>query len=143
MRLEAVGPAARAAWVEALDSDPTALVSQTPAWLDCVCAVGGHTDATRAYRAADGRWLVLPMARRRALGVESSMPFGWGSGGLVCAGGRLTAADVAAVGAGLAASGALRIAVRASAGARPGGRAPGPPRVLRAGPTSPAPAPAP
>jgi len=51
VRLEAVGAAARAAWDDALATDPTAVVSQTPAWLDCVCAVGHHVDATRAYRA--------------------------------------------------------------------------------------------
>jgi hypothetical protein len=63
VELIAVGQAAREAWVEALATDATALVSQTPAWLDCVCASGRYEDATRAYRAGDGRQLVLPLAR--------------------------------------------------------------------------------
>lgn len=63
MELTAVGPAARAAWLEALATDRSALVSQTPAWLDCVCASGRYEDATRAYRASHGRQLILPLAR--------------------------------------------------------------------------------
>lgn len=118
MELIAVGPAAREAWLEALATDPTALVSQTPDWLDCVCASGRYEDATRAYRASDGRRLILPLARwrhlRGAASIEGSMPYGWGTGGIVCSGGCLTATDVAAVSAELFARRALRVAVRPS-----------------------------
>jgi hypothetical protein len=136
VRLEAIGPEARAAWTEALAGDPAAVVSQTPAWLDCLCAVGGHADATRAYRAADGRRLVLPLARRRGLGLQGSMPFGWGTGGLVCDGGPPTVADIAAVAADLAASARLRVAVRPSAFADPLWRTAVPPAVPRTAHTS-------
>jgi hypothetical protein len=89
VELTAVGPAARAAWLEALATDRSALVSQTPAWLDCVCASGRYEDATRAYRASDGRQLILPLARWRhlpsAVSVEGSMPYGWGTRGALCA----------------------------------------------------------
>jgi GNAT acetyltransferase-like protein len=105
MRLTAEGPAARPVWTRVLAQDPVATVSQTPAWMDCLCASGRWEDVTRAYLADDGRELVLPLARRRrpgdALPVEGSMPFGWGTGGLVCPDGRLSAADVAAVAADL------------------------------------------
>jgi Acetyltransferase (GNAT) domain len=118
VELIAVGPAAREAWLEALATDPAALVSQTPAWLDCVCASGRYEDATRVYRAGDGRQLILPLARWRrfpsAASVEGSMPYGWGTGGIVCSGGSLTAADVAAVSAELGARRALRVAIRPS-----------------------------
>jgi hypothetical protein len=101
LTLEAVGAAARGVWEQVLPTDPTALISQTPAWLDCVCASGRYEDATRAYRTADGRALVLPLVRLRKLPavatIESSMPFGWSTGGLVCSGGGLGPEDVASV----------------------------------------------
>jgi hypothetical protein len=115
--------------LDALASDPAALVSQTPAWLDCVCAVGGLRDATRAYRAADGRALVLPLARR--LGVESSLPFGWGTGGLVCPGGRLTVDEVRAVADDLRARRLPRVAVRPAPAADGLWRAAAPAGVVR------------
>lgn len=118
MRLEAVGPAARETWQAVLAADPHALVSQTPAWLDCVCALGRYADVTRAYRAADDRQLVLPLCGLRgmpaAAAVEGSMPGGWSSGGLLCSQGRATPADVTAVVRDLSSSGALRIAVHPS-----------------------------
>ena len=117
MELTAVG-AARAAWRQVLPSDPTALVSQTPEWMDCVCASGQYEDATRACQTADGRQIVLPLARRRNLlavaGAASSMPFGWGTGGLVCPGGRVSSQEVAAVVADLSTQRALLVGVRPS-----------------------------
>jgi hypothetical protein len=118
-----------------LASDPWALVSQTPAWLDCVCAAGRYADATRAYRTSDGRELVLPLARIRhlpdAAGVESSMPFGWGAGGVVSAGGRVRPGDVAALAADLEARRLLRIAIRPSPSADPAWAAAMPSDVVR------------
>jgi hypothetical protein len=111
----AEGAAARSLWSRLLADDPTATVSQTPAWMDCLRAVGSWADATRAYLAADGRELVLPLARwrpARALPVEGSMPFGWGTGGLVCPGGRLLPEDVAAVAADLSGRRVLRTTLR-------------------------------
>ncbi len=140
MELIAVGPGAREAWREALATDPTALVSQTPAWLDCVCAAGRYEDATRAYRTRDGRQLVLPLARWPRIpdtaSIEGSMPHGWGTGGIVCSGGSLTAADVAAVSAELSVRRALRVAVRPSPAAESAWRAGVPGHVVRVPQTS-------
>jgi hypothetical protein len=114
----AVGPAAREAWGRALAGDSRAMVSQTPAWLDCVCACGPFEDATRVYSGDGGRDLVLPLARVRGSSaiatVESSMPFGWSSGGLVAAGPPPSPAEVAAVVRDLSERRALRIGVRPS-----------------------------
>jgi hypothetical protein len=118
MELTAAGAAARSTWRRVLPSDPNALVSQTPEWMDCVCASGHYEDATRAYGNANGHQVVLPLARRRnlpaAAGVVASMPFGWGTGGLICPGGRLSSEDVAAVVADLSRQPALLVGVRPS-----------------------------
>jgi hypothetical protein len=94
--MDVVCPAPRADWDAARADDLDALPTQSPAWLDAVCASGAWTDASRLYRAADGRRVVLPMVRRRAagpLGVEASQPTHWGFGGIVADGG-VTGADV-------------------------------------------------
>jgi CelD/BcsL family acetyltransferase involved in cellulose biosynthesis len=93
---DVVSPAPRADWLAARADDPDALPTQSPAWLDAVCASGTWADASRLYRAADGRRVVLPMARRRLagpVGVEASQPTHWGFGGIVADGG-VTPADV-------------------------------------------------
>ena len=113
--LTGVGADARLAWRDALRVDRDALVSQTPDWMDCVCASGRYDDATRAYRTADGHHLVLPLARRRLPGipaVAASMPFGWGTGGLVSSRGHVLGDDVAAVLAEVVAQRALVFGVR-------------------------------
>jgi len=110
VRLLAIGPGARPAWSAALAEDAGAVVSQTPAWMDALVACTGMEDVTRAYEAADGRLLALPLARRRALRFEASAPAGWGTGGLV--GARIGAEDVAAVLADLLRRPALRTSVR-------------------------------
>jgi hypothetical protein len=93
-------PAPRDVWEQALALDPTALVFQSPAWLDCLCASGHYRDASRLYELSSGRRLVLPMARlgRRtgALAVEASFPPSWGTGGVVASGG-VRADDLAIV----------------------------------------------
>jgi CelD/BcsL family acetyltransferase involved in cellulose biosynthesis len=66
---------------------------------------------------ADGHQLILPLARRRVPGMPvaaSSMPFGWGTGGLISSRGRVSAEDVAAVVADVALDHALFIGVRPS-----------------------------
>jgi Acetyltransferase (GNAT) domain len=118
--LTAVGARARDAWSEVLPLDPGALVSQTPAWMDCVCASGRYEDATRAYVTADGHRLVLPLARRRLpVSVAASMPFGWSTGGLISSRGLLTAQDVAGVVRDLVSQRALLIGVKPSPAAAP------------------------
>jgi hypothetical protein len=98
--LTAVGSDARDAWRRAVAMDEDAVASQTPEWMDCVCAGGRYVDATRAYEAEDGRRLILPLARMRVprpVSAVSSMPFGWGTGGLLSSDGRVRADDVASV----------------------------------------------
>src|SRR5579885_2455726 len=116
-------PAPRDVWRAVLASDPTAMPSQTPEWLDCVCAAGPWTDASRLYERAGDRPVVLPAVRREwahgALTVEASLPAGWGPGGPLAPGGAdvddvaLVADDVARV----AASGVLVASVRPAFGA--------------------------
>ena len=108
-------PAPREVWQEVLKADVQALVCQTPAWLDCICALGGYEDASRLYETPGGRRLVLPIVRRtglpEALTTQASLPLGWGIGGLV-ASGPLEAEDVAAVFADLAGRAVLRTSLR-------------------------------
>jgi hypothetical protein len=81
-----VSPAPRVAWNEALDGDPSALETQSPAWTDAMCAAMGFTDASRAYEMSDGRRLVLPLLRRsvaRVAVAEGSNPLHCGVGGLL------------------------------------------------------------
>jgi hypothetical protein len=93
-------PAPRDVWDRLVASDPRSLPSHSPRWLDAICAVTGLGDASRCYQTADGRQLVLPMVRRRLLGValaEASLPYGWGPGGLIAEGGLLLPEDIRAV----------------------------------------------
>jgi Acetyltransferase (GNAT) domain len=89
-------PVPTAVWTEVAAADPTAMPFQTPLWRDCVVAgsVGGRGgrwgDASRLYETADGRQLVLMMARRSVgpgLFIEASWPAGWGAGGVLAPGG--------------------------------------------------------
>lgn len=119
VELTGVGAGARSAWRRALARDSNALVSQTPEWMDCVSASGHYEDATRAYATADGHELVLPLARQRRpgpLGVLHSMPFGWGTGGLVASRERARAEEIAKIATDLATERALLIGVRPSPG---------------------------
>ncbi|NQV07409.1 GNAT family N-acetyltransferase [bacterium] len=107
-------PAPRDLWDLVAASDPYALVSQTPEWMDAMVALGDVVNATRWYRAADGRDLILPMARRRFGGrraTRSSFGEGWGFGGLLAPGGP-TRVDVTGVFADLATLPALRTTMR-------------------------------
>lgn len=78
-------PAPREVWGELVRSDPDALPTQSPAWLDCVCAVTGARDASRLYSFADGRRFVLPLAQRGRgiLSTYAAYRAAWGFGGLV------------------------------------------------------------
>jgi hypothetical protein len=112
-----VSPAPRQVWDRLIASDPRSLPSQTPRWLDAICSVAGLEDASRLYETADGRRLVLPLVRRRVLGVpivEASLPYGWGPGGLVAEDGSLLPEDVRTVLADLAGRRVPRVTVRPS-----------------------------
>jgi Acetyltransferase (GNAT) domain len=78
-------------------ADPNVLVSQTPAWIDVVCSVGGYADASRLYELSSGRRLVLPMVRHGnlppALAPEDSLPLCWDAGGILAPAG-ITARDL-------------------------------------------------
>jgi hypothetical protein len=108
-------PAPRDLWEQTLAADPTALVFQTPAWLDCLCEYGGYQDASRLYELPSGRRLVLPMVRRRGgrgvLAIDASFPASWGVGGVI-ASGTVRADDLATVFADLAGRRVLRTSVR-------------------------------
>ena len=115
IRLTGVGPQARSTWRHALEHDRDAVMSQTPEWMDCVCASGAYEDATRAYVTSDGHHVVLPLARRRMLRrpmVASSMPFGWGTGGPISSRGHVSSHDVAGVVQDVVRQHALLIGVR-------------------------------
>jgi hypothetical protein len=91
------------------------MVFSTPEWLDCVCASGKWTDASRLYETADGRTFVVPLARRRVprgrWAAQASVPYGWGFGGLVVSG-RAEPGDVAIAARDLSNSPAMRTSVR-------------------------------
>ncbi|HEY6278629.1 MAG TPA: GNAT family N-acetyltransferase [Streptosporangiaceae bacterium] len=115
-------PVPAGVWQQVADTDPAVMPFQQPAWRDCVCASGEWRDTSRLYELADGRQLVLMMARRSGtpswLAREASWPAGWGSGGLLATGG-LRPEDVALVGADLARSRVLSTTVRPAFDAAP------------------------
>lgn len=114
-RARVTSPAPRDAWHAVHASDPFALVTQSPEWVESICALGGYVDASRLYEREDGRRLVLPMVRRRLslgpLALEASFGEGWGIGGLLASEG-VTRSDVALVLEDLAARPALRRLIR-------------------------------
>ena len=92
--LEIVSPAPRAIWNDVAAADPHALVTQTPAWTDALCASGFHRDASRLYVTPLGRNIIVPMVRRRGLPgrtrMEASLPAHWGFGGVLAPDGATT-----------------------------------------------------
>jgi hypothetical protein len=113
-RIRIVSPAPRPVWQAAFAADPDAMPTQSPEWLDCLCANRGYVDASRLYELPGGRRLVLPLAARRWAGVrvvEEGWPHGWGYGGPLVDGDELTDADRRLVLADLARRPTLRSAV--------------------------------
>jgi hypothetical protein len=109
-----VSPAPREVWRDTLAADASAVATQTPEWLDCLCETRGYVDASRLYELPGGRRLVVPLAARVWNGVrisEESWPYGWGYGGALVAGGALTAAEARLVLADLARRPVLRAAI--------------------------------
>ena len=84
-------PAPRQTWWHLVGQDADSHVTQTPAWLDCLCATGRYRDVSRLYEFDDGDRIVLPLVSRRRhprrLDAEESWPVGWGIGGPVAPGG--------------------------------------------------------
>ncbi len=107
-------PAPRALWRELLRADPEALPTQSPEWLDCLCALERYEDASRLYAFDDGRELLLPLVKRRGVppsfSVQASFPHAWGMGGVVSRG-EVTKEHLAAVFADLAATPSLSVSL--------------------------------
>jgi hypothetical protein len=80
-------PAPREAWWHLYRTDPEALPSQSPAWVDCMHDYGGYEDASRYYEFSNGQRLLLPLVRRNnlppAFSFHSSFPLGWSVGGVI------------------------------------------------------------
>ena len=93
-------------WWDVLRSDPEALASQSPAWVEAVCAFSSYVDVSRLYRRGDGSRLVLPIVSPRlmppSVAPRLSMPEGCSTGGVVAEDGRLSREDLAVVMADLA-----------------------------------------
>ncbi|MFF0885944.1 GNAT family N-acetyltransferase [Streptomyces sp. NPDC003456] len=114
-RAQVTTPAPREIWWDLAERDADLSVTQTPAWLDCLCATGPHRDASRLYAFPGGGLVVLPLVSRgrrpRRLDAEESWPAGWGIGGPLASAGvgpdqaRVVFQD-------LARRPALRVAVR-------------------------------
>jgi hypothetical protein len=110
-----VSPAPRAEWSDIVAASDEAMAFSTPEWLDCVCASGTWTDASRLYETVDGRRFVVPLARRRSPGSrwapQASIPYGWGFGGVVSSG-QVAPGDVATVAMDLSQSTAVQTSIR-------------------------------
>ena len=114
--LSVTSPAPRAEWLEVHEADPDALIPQSPAWVDAMCACERVEDASRLYETERGARIVLPMVRRKGawpsrLAPQASMPMAWGMGGMVVDGAP-TEAELAAVVADVASAPALRTQIR-------------------------------
>lgn len=83
-------PVPRETWWMLAHKDAATNVTQTPAWLDCVCATGRFRDASRLYEFESGGRLVLPLVTRLrrppSLTAQESWPGEWGIGGPVSSG---------------------------------------------------------
>ena len=78
-------------WRQLLEVDRDALPTQSPEWIDSLCANREYREASRLYEMPDGRRAILPLVRRagvlgRLAGLES-MPKSWGFGGLIASDG--------------------------------------------------------
>lgn len=108
-------PAPRALWQHMAVRDEGALITQTPAWLDCICATWRFEDASRLYQFDGGLQAVVPMARRRGwparLIAEESWPR-WGMAGAVVPDGIPDPGQARLVFDDLARRPALRVSVR-------------------------------
>lgn len=86
------GPVQREVWRRVLASDPDAVPSQAPEWVDALCSTGRYRDVSLQYETAQGQLAVLPMVARAgwwvpAGGTRDSMPPAWGFGGPLVEGG--------------------------------------------------------
>jgi hypothetical protein len=109
-----VSPAPRAAWSAVVASDPNAMPSQTPEWMDAMTERSPWRDASRLYITESGRRVVFPMTRVGGRGRFSALVSprrGWGYGGIVADGG-VAPCDIALVSEDLAHIPELRFRAR-------------------------------
>ncbi|MER5378826.1 GNAT family N-acetyltransferase [Streptomyces sp. NPDC002688] len=87
--LDVTSPAPRDKWQRLVDGSDEALITQTPGWLDCICATDSYEDASRLYEFDNSGGIVVPLARRRGwpahLIAQDAWPSEWGIGGPVAA----------------------------------------------------------
>lgn len=87
--LDVTSPAPRDTWQRWVDQNDRALITQTPDWLDCICATDSYDDASRFYAFGDSGGIVVPLARRRGwparLIAQDAWPSEWGIGAPVTA----------------------------------------------------------
>jgi hypothetical protein len=82
--MKVISPAPRDAWNDVINADPNALVTQSPKWMDALCAMTGARDASLYFEKPDGQRMILPLARQAGLVQRmASMPAAWGFGGLL------------------------------------------------------------
>lgn len=110
---EVVSVVPRAVWRSVLASDPDAMPSQTPEWVDATCAGSMWQDASRLYLTSDGRRIIFPLTR---IGIGSASTVmsprrGWGYGGIIADGG-VTPDDIKIVSDDLKSLDALRFWLR-------------------------------
>jgi hypothetical protein len=111
--VEVTSPAPRAVWQSVFAADPGAVVSQSLPWRDAVLAGGRYADASLLYEFRSGRQVVLPMARPRVgAGLVASWPGGWGVGGPLSEGGKVSPDEAAAILTDVARRGALAAEIR-------------------------------
>ncbi|WP_017241013.1 GNAT family N-acetyltransferase [Streptomyces sp. SS] len=115
-------PAPREVWWRLAEEDG-ALVTQTPTWLDALCATAPFEDASRLYAFDGGHRIVVPLVRRRGLPArltaEESWPSGWGIGGPLASAGTPDEEEARFVFRDLARRPALRVGVRLGPDADP------------------------
>jgi hypothetical protein len=113
--MHVTSPAPRGIWQDVLNADEHALVTQTPTWIDSICAIGRYEDASRLYEISGGQQLIMPMVRRKqiftSLASQASPPSSWGIGGLISQG-AIHSDDIAAVFEDLNQHPALRTSIR-------------------------------
>jgi hypothetical protein len=122
--VRATSPVPRETWSALVKSDRRAVVSQSLAWHDCVCANPRVVDVSRLYEFGDDRQIILPVVRHDKvplrLGTQSSWPRAWGVAGPITPNGLVTAEEARAVLSDVACCPALATEIHFRHGAEPG-----------------------
>jgi len=109
--VEVTSPVPRETWSSLVGADRRAVVSQSLAWHDCVCADPKVVDVSRLYEFQDGHQIILPMVRHAKvplrLDTQSSWPKAWGVAGPITPHGPVVAEEARAVLGDVARTGSL------------------------------------